>query len=184
MTRRNFLLAILLVSVAANLFFIGGIGYRTISIKQAREGRPLPPNLGWLVRDLSPERRSELDADLRASSNEVRPLRDEIMAAQRRVNTLMTAEPFDAAALATAFADLRAASDRYQEVTQSQTIAILEQLTQEERIAAQDFVRQRGPRDGRPGPGPGGRRPPGFPGAGPGRPPLPPPDRDPQDPPQ
>lgn len=182
MTRRNFILALLLVSVGVNLFLIGGISYRTVSIKQERDGRPLPPNLGWLVRDLSEERRSELDADLRASSEEVRPIRDEILAAQRRVNELLVAEPFDGAALESAFAELRAASDRYQAVTQSQTIAILEQLTQEERIAAQEFIGQRGRRDGRPGPG--RRPPPGFPGAGPGNPPLPPADRDPQEPPQ
>lgn len=175
MTRRNILLAILLVSVAANLVFIGGIGYRTLSINQARASRPVPPNLGWLVEDLSAERRAELRANLRASSEEVRPLRDEIEDAQRVVNSLMTAEPFDAAALQSAFAQLRAVSERYQEATQSQTIAILEQLTHEERLAAESFILRQGPRGARrgsgPGAGPGGRPPPrGLP-PGSGRPP-------------
>lgn len=178
MTRRNLLLIVLLISVGANLFFVGGISYRMLSINQATDGRPLPPNLGWLVRDLSEERRSELEEVLRAGAREVRPLREEILSAQRSVNGLMSAEPFDANALQNAFAELRVASERYQAATQSQTVAILEQLTDEERLAAQQFVRQRSPRDGRPGPGPGGRPPPsGF-----DRPP--PSDRPPQEPPQ
>jgi len=177
MTRRNLLLIVVLISVAANLFFIGGISYRTLSINQARDARPLPPNLGWLVRDLSEERRAELSGILRSAATEVRPLRDEIFSAQRRVNELMSAEPFEADALQDAFAQLRSASERYQEATQSQTVTILEQLTDQERRAAQEFVRQRGQRDGRPGPGPGGRPPPDF-----GR--SPPPDRPPQEPPQ
>ena len=180
MTRRNLLLAILLVSVAANLFFVGAIGYRALSFSMAREGRPLPPNLGWLVRDLSAERRAELEDFLIAGAENIQPLRREIFEAQNRVGELMSAEPFDAAALQQAFADLRAVSDRYQEATQSQTVSILEQFTPEERQAARDFVRQRGPREGRPGdgrPGPGGRPPP-PPGSGP-LPGLPPPNQEP-----
>ena len=175
MTRRNLLLAILLVSVAANLFFIGAIGYRSINLSQARESRPLPPNLGWLVHDLSTERRAELEGLLRAGAEDIQPLRREIFEAQNRVGELMSAEPFDGVALQQAFAELRDISDRYQEATQNQTVSILEQLTPEERQAARDFVRQRGPRDGRPGdgrPGPGGRPPP-PPGAGPLPGPLP-----------
>ena len=172
MTRRNLLLIVLLISVGANLFFIGGITYRSLSLEQARDGRPLPPNLGWLVRDLSDQRRAELDEIIRSSAEDVRPMRREIFAAQRTVNELMSAEPFDAAALQSAFAELRAVSDRYQEITQSQITAILEQLTPEERSAAREFVRQLGPRDGRSGLGrrplPQGGLPPGF-----GRPPLP-----------
>lgn len=181
MTRRNLLLIVLLISIGANLFFIGGITYRSLSLQQARDGRPLPPNLGWLVRDLSEERRAELDAILRSSAEDVRPMRGEIFAAQRTVNELMSAEPFDAEALQSAFAELRAASDRYQETTQSQITAILEQLTPEERSVAREFVRQLGPRDGQPGsgrrPAPSGGLTPGF-----GRPP--PPDRADQEPPQ
>ena len=181
MTRRNLLLIVLLISVGANLFFIGGITYRTLSMQQARDGRPLPPNLGWLVHDLSEERRAELSDILRSSAEDVRPMRNQIFAAQRTVNELMSAEPFDADALLNAFAELRSASDRYQETTQSQIAAILEQLTPEERFAAQEFVRQLGPRDGRSGPG---RRPPPPGGLSPGFGRPPPPDRANQEPPQ
>lgn len=178
MTRRNLLLIVLLISVGANLFFIGGISYRTLTMNQVRDARPLPPNLGWLVRDLSEERRAELDDIIRSSAADVRPMRNEIFTAQRTVNELMSAEPFDADALRSAFAELRSASNRYQERTQSQIAAILERLTPEERFAAQEFVRQLGPRDARPGPGrrPSGGLPPGF-----GQPP---PDRINQEPPQ
>lgn len=166
MTRRNLLLTILLVSVAANMFFLGAFSYRAMTTTQAREARPLPPNLGWLVRDLSEDRRAELIDSLRTGAEDIQPLRRQLFAAQNRVGELMSAEPFDGDALLQAFSNLRAASDRYQEATQAQTVAILEELTPQERQAARDFVQQRGPGDGRPGdgrPGPG-RRPPPPPG--------------------
>jgi len=174
MTRRKLLLAFLLLSLGANLFLIGGISYRTLSMQQGRDGRPLPPNLGWLVRDLSEERRAELDTILRTGSEQIEPLRQEIYRAQVLVNELMSAEPFDAEALEEAFAELRAVSNRYQEITQTQTVSILEQMTVEERETARDYVSERGRRDGRPGPGagPGGRPPPP-----PGMPPPPRPPR-------
>ncbi len=163
MIRRRLLLLGLFLSVAVNLFFIGGVGYRMAQMPERREARPLPPNLGWIVRDLSENRREQLSDELRASAAQILPLRRAVFASQRRVNELMAAPDFDAAALQQAFSELREASNRYQQATQEQTVIILAELTPEERQSARDFVRRRGTRDGSDGPGrprPPGDRPP------------------------
>lgn len=157
MTRRRWLLLALCVSVAINLFFIGGVGYRMAQFQDRREARPLPPNLGWIVRDLSTERRAELADELRAGAEQIMPLRREVFLSQRQVSELMAAPEFNASALQQAFTNLREASNRYQQATQAQTIAILAELTPKERQSAREFVRRRGTRDsvsgpGRPGP--------------------------------
>ena len=107
--------------------------------------------MGWVVRDLEPQRRSELEPQLAASFEQIGPIRREMIGAQRRVNELMSAQPFDAAALTAAFATLREASMRYQEISHEQTSEILGLLSEEERLAALEFVQRRGPRDGRDG---------------------------------
>ena len=184
MTKQRLLMLGLLVSISVNLFFVGGIAYRVMNFQDENTGRPLPPNVGWVVRDLDEQRRSELEPQLQASFDQIRPIRREMINAQRAVNELMSAQPFDADALASAFATLRDANVRYQEMSHEQTSEIFGLLTEEERLAALEFVQRRGPRDGRDGfrgrtggPDFGGR---GGPG-GPGRPPTsstPPTDND------
>lgn len=166
MIRRRLLLLALFGSVAVNLFFVGAIGYRMAQFQERREARPLPPNLGWIVRDLPADRREELADELRAGAEEIMPLRRAVFASQRQVSELMAAPDFDAAALQRAFTALREASNRYQQATQSQAIAILAELTPEERQSVREFVRRRGARDnfGGPGrPGPSADRPPRLP---------------------
>ena len=149
MNRQKLLSVALLVSIAANLFLIGGITYRVLSFREMPDARPLPPNVGWLVRDLSEERRAELAPILRETGEQIRPTRREMFRAMSRVNQLMAANEFDSSALAEAFAELRSANDRYQTLSHQQTVSILAQLTDAERQAAREFVRRRGPRDGR-----------------------------------
>ena len=149
MTKNKFLLLGLLLSISINLFFIGGIAYRVANFQGVHSGRPLPPNVGWVVRDLEESRRSELEPQLRENSAEINPIRREMMSAQRQVNDLMSAQPFDANALNAAFADLREASIRYQTLSHTQTSDILGLLSEEERQAAMEFIQRRGPRDGR-----------------------------------
>lgn len=151
MTKNNLILLGLLISIAINLFFVGGIAYRVTSFQDERSGRPLPPNVGWIVRDLDEQRRNELDPQLQASFDAINPIRREMFDAQRRVNDLMKAQPFDAEALTEAFTDLREANILYQELSHEQTSEILELLSDEERVAALEFVQRRGPRDGRDG---------------------------------
>jgi uncharacterized membrane protein len=113
MTKKRILLIGLLLSISINLFFVGGIAYRVANFDDERFGRPLPPNVGWVVRDLEESRRSELEPQLRESFQEIFPIRREMMTAQRQVNDLMSTQPFDANALNVAFASLREANIRY-----------------------------------------------------------------------
>lgn len=178
MTKNKILLLGLLVSIAINLFFVGGIAYRVANFQGEPSGRPLPPNVGWVVRDLEESRRSELEPQLRASFEEIAPIRREMMDTQRQVNELMSAQPFDGNALNAAFAKLRETNIRYQALSHDQTSEILGLLSKEERQAALEFVQRRGPRDGRDGfrgrdggsgfrgpRGPDGQRPPPSPPA-------------------
>lgn len=158
MSRNKLLVIALLVSIAINLVFVGGISYRATSDSGVGR-RPFPPNVGWVVRDLSEERRSELEPLLQQSYEEIRPMRREMFNAQRRVNELMAAADFNSAELERAFAELRALNDRYQTISHQQTIDLLSELTETERQMAQEFVQRRGPRgrDGRGGFGQIGR---------------------------
>ena len=168
MNKTKLILVALVLSVAVNLFFIGGIGYRA-SRFQEFSGRPFPPNVGWIVRDLSEERRSELGSFLERSAAEIGPMRGQMFAAQRQVNQLMAAPEFDSAAINRAFAELRDVNLRYQALSHEQSVALLNELTAQERQMALEFVNRRGPRDGREGfrsgqRGFGGPRGPGGPG--------------------
>ena len=177
MDRNKLILTVLVASVAVNLVFIGGIGYRTSNMREFGP-RPFPPNVGWVVRDLSEERRMELEPLLEQSYSEIRPIRREMGQAQRRVNELMASDTFDAQALDQAFTALREANERYQSLSHQQTITLFNELSEEERQIAQEFVQRRGPRDGadrsrgrngRPGFRRGG---PAGPQGGPGQPPF------------
>lgn len=151
MIKRNLLILILLVSVGVNILLLGGIAVRLSHSQDFREARPLPPNIGWIVRDLSEERRAELFEIMRPSAEQVMPLRRAMFEAQRRVNDLMAAADYDEAALTVALSELREASAAYTSFSHQQTIRMLGQLTEEERQAAMEFVERRGPRDGRDG---------------------------------
>ena len=98
MDRNKLILTVLIASVAVNLVFIGGIGYRTSNTREFGP-RPFPPNVGWVVRDLSEERRMELEPLLEQSYSEIRPIRREMGQAQRRVKELMESDTFDQKAM-------------------------------------------------------------------------------------
>lgn len=151
MTKHKILLLGLFISISLNLFFVGGITYRVTSFQEERSSRPLPPNVGWIVRDLEDSRRSELEPQIRASFEAISPIRREMMDAQRQVNELMSAQPFDGNALNSAFTALREANIRYQTISHEQTSEILGLLSEEERQSTLEFVQRRGPRDGRDG---------------------------------
>ena len=167
MNRSKLILVILSISLAINLIFIGGISYRISAFRDAPL-RPFPPNIGWAVRDLSEERQTELAPILDASNEEMLPMRAEMFQTTRLVYELMRSDDFNAEELRAAFLELRNASNRYQELSHEQSIALFSELTDEERRVAQEFTQRRGPRGDRnerrgrfgPGFGPGVRRPP------------------------
>lgn len=152
MNKRNLLVFLLLASLALNLLLIGGIGWRMANAREYVQSL-VPPTTGWILRDLSEERRAELQSAAREGFESVRPARREMFRAQQRVNELIGNESFDREALEEAFAKLRELSMDYQSLSHEQTVEILERLTPAERQAATEFVRRGGPpRAGRDGP--------------------------------
>jgi len=151
LNRRRGLIVALLISIAINLFLVGGVAYRLYLINsEASIGRPLPPNISWLIRDLTPERQEELRAGLRERGMQGRAARIRLFKALSESNRLMTQDPFDEEALAAALAELRDAANDYQRLSHLQTVETLSELSAKERRNAVEFINRRGPRDGRP----------------------------------
>lgn len=149
--RRRGLIVALLISIAINLFFVGGVAYRFYLINsEASIGRPLPPNISWLIRDLTPERQEELRAGLRERGMQGRAARIRLFEAQSESNRVMTQDPFDEEALVAALAELRDAANDYQRLSHLQAVETLSELSAKERRNAVEFINRRGPRDGRP----------------------------------
>jgi len=161
MNRSQLILSALVLSLALNLIFIGGISYRTSNFRSLSQTL-FTPNIGWVVRDLSEGRQAELEPILLRSNEEIRPRRTEMFTTQRRVNGLIASDNFEADALNEAFTQLRIVSNRYQQLSHEQTIALLSELTLEERRTAREFMQRGGPRrdrESRRGPGGGRFRP-------------------------
>lgn len=173
MNRTRLLLLALVASLAINLFFVGGIASRVNRVDDFR-GRPMPPNVNWMVRDLSEDRRAELLPLMERSADEIRPIRREMFEAQRRVNALMQSADYDPAALEQAFAELRDNNLRYQALSHQHSVEMLNELSAEERAKAVEFISRRGPEDGRDRRRDGDGRPPFGPRGG--QPPPPPQD--------
>lgn len=146
MTKSKVVLLSLLISLALNLFFIGGILYRISDFREFGP-RPMPPNVSWIIRDLDESRQVELAPLLEQGRSDANTLRRQMFTAQRQVDELMTSPSFDPQALNLAFAELRTHSLKYQELTHQQMLQILGELNAEERAAAREFKRRRGPRD-------------------------------------
>ncbi|MFK7865273.1 MAG: periplasmic heavy metal sensor [Pseudohongiellaceae bacterium] len=155
MTKPKAVFLTLIFSVALNLFFVGGILYRVSTFSQFGP-RPIPPSTSWIVRDLSEDRQLELAPFLEQDRVDGRSLRQQLGAAQRRVDELIGGNDFDANALRIAFAELRETNLNYQQFSHDKMLTLFEQLSPEERAAARDFKQRRGPRQRRGG----DRRPP------------------------
>ena len=148
MNRSQLILSALVLSLALNLIFIGGISFRTSNFRPLSQTL-FTPNIGWVVRDLSERRQAELEPILLRSNEQIRPERTEMFATQRRVKRLIASDNFDVDALNEAFTQLRIISNRYQQLSHEQTTALLSELTVEERRIAREFMQRRGPRGDR-----------------------------------
>lgn len=138
--RRRVVKWVLIVSLSLNLLVFGGI---TARILIDPDGRPLPPNLSWILDDLDAETLARLEPkmdDYRAAS---RPLLGEVFRAQASVNALLAEEPLNVDALNEAFDELREVSMRFLEITQQQTVEIFAQITPEQRLEAMSFMQER-----------------------------------------
>ena len=162
---------LLFVSLAINLVFIGGLGFRAMSFVE-RNHRPIPSNVGWAIRGLSADRSNQLISSLDIPTNNqnlsIAAARSNMIKAQRDANEVMRSPNFQEDTLRGALSALRTSNMHYQELSHEQMTLLFSKMTDQERKAASDFLNRIGPRrsQGRP-PGP-------FPNRGvPPRPPGP-----------
>ena len=162
---------LLIVSLAINLVFIGGLGFRAMSFAERNHG-PISSNLGWAIRGLSAERSNQLMSSLNLPVNNqnlsIAAARSNMIKAQRDANEVMRSPNFQEDTLRGALSALRTSNMHYQELSHEQMTLLFSKMTDQERKAASDFLNRIDPRraQGRP-PGP-------FPNRGvPPRPPGP-----------
>ena len=161
---------LLFVSLAINLVFIGGLGFRAMSFVERNHG-PIPSNLGWAIRGLSAERSNQLISSLDIPTNNqnlsIAAARSNMIKAQRDANEVMRSPNFQEDTLRGALSALRTSNMHYQELSHEQMTLLFSKMTDQERKAASDFLNGIGPRrsQGRPpGPFPNRRVPPRPPG--------------------
>ena len=139
--KKNRVVIILLIcSLALNLLFIGGLIGRSIF-----GGPPghLPNHMGWMLRNLSDEKRKELRPQLKERSGSLRTVRQEMRDARQRLSSAIMEEPLDEKALNLALKNLRSASNKFQVVTHENMSTILKEMKLEDREKALKFLSRR-----------------------------------------
>ena len=139
--KKNRVVIILLIcSLALNLLFIGGLIGRSVF-----GGPPghLPNHMGWILRNLSDEKRKELRPQLKERSGSLRTVRQEMRDARQRLSSAIMEEPLDEKALNLALKDLRSASNKFQVVTHENMSTILKEMKLEDREKALKFLSRR-----------------------------------------
>ena len=162
---------LLFVSLAINLVFIGGLGFRAMSFAERNHGS-ISSNLGWAIRGLSAERSNQLMSSLNLPVNNqnlsIAAARSNMIKAQRDANEVMRSPNFQEDTLRGALSALRTSNMHYQELSHEQMTLLFSKMTDQERKAASDFLNRIGPRRSQ------GRPPVPFPNRGvPPRPPGP-----------
>ena len=139
--KKNRVVIILLIcSLALNLLFIGGLIGRSVF-----GGPPghLPNHMGWMLRNLSDEKRKQLRPQLKERSGSLRTVRQEMRDARQRLSSAIMEEPLDEKALNLALKDLRSASNKFQVVTHENMSKILKEMKLEDREKALKFLSRR-----------------------------------------
>jgi uncharacterized membrane protein len=121
----------LVISLTVNLLFIGAILGRISSGVPLT--RPFPPDLGWVLRNVEPDTRQSLRAQLREQAMTSRPMRRQLRESQQTVNRLLLDDPLDQQALADSMAELRKYSTESQEEMHRSLITIMSQLDLDQR---------------------------------------------------
>lgn len=138
--RRRALNIVLVISLALNILVFGGMVAR---MSWSPDGRPIPPNLFWVLERLDDEAQARLRPTMQVFSDEMRPIRLTLYRAQQDVNNLLTEDPLNSAAIAVAFEKLRDAGLEYQDIAHRQTLAIFGELTPAQRVSAMRFIQER-----------------------------------------
>ena len=138
--KNRVVIMLLICSLALNLLFIGGLIGRSIF-----GGPPghLPNHMGWMLRNLSDEKRKELRPQLKERSGSLRTVRQEMRQARQRLSAAIREEPLDERALQLALKDLRSASNKFQVVTHENMSTILKEMSLEDREKALKFLSRR-----------------------------------------
>ena len=139
--KKNRVVIILLIcSLALNLLFIGGLIGRSVF-----GGPPghLPNHMGWMLRNLSDEKRKQLRPQLKERSGSLRTVRQEMRDARQRLSSAIMEEPLDEKALNLALKDLRSVSNKFQVVTHENMSTILKEMKLEDREKALKFLSRR-----------------------------------------
>jgi len=138
--RKRALNILLVLSLGANLVIFGGMAARYFD---SANGRPMPPNLSWVVRELDEEAQAQLKPILEGYGDEIRPMRHALFQAQREVNALLIKDPLNTQEIASAFAALRKVGMQYQNRSHEQTLELFAQLSPEQRVSAMRLVQER-----------------------------------------
>ena len=134
------IIVVLICSLALNLLLIGGLIGRSVF-----GGPPihLPNHMGWMLQNLSDEKRKELRPQLKERSGSLRTVRQEMRDARQRLSSAITEEPLDEKKLNLALKDLRSASNKFQLVTHENMRTILREMKLEDREKALKFLSRR-----------------------------------------
>lgn len=147
MRSNKWLILTLIVSLGANIALVGFLVGRASSI-DLRPGR-LDPTFGFarILPELPQSRHDALRPLVREHIRSVRPSIREIRSAQRRLGTVLLAEPFERSQLESALARFREHLAASQVASHASFVALVEQLTPTERKLLVEVL-QRQPRHG------------------------------------
>lgn len=181
MSRRSLLIA-LIVSLAVNLFVLGGlIGAALMGwpLHRPPPQQPGPPRLAALGAELTPDQRQAWQATIRQAAQNAGPKLRQARLLRDQAWRSMNADPVDTQAVLAALSQSRGLEFQARSEMDRAVVGFTATLPADERQKLGEALRRRGPQGGRwldhrPGPGVGG---PGGSGGHPGERPAPLPDR-------
>jgi uncharacterized membrane protein len=143
MRTNRWLIGGLVVSLVANLLLVGFVAGRMSGFAPPPGFGP-DPTVGFfrMLGFLSEERRATIAPDLRKQMHQIVPVLRKIRGDQRDVFEALTADPFDAAALEAALADLRANLTATQIASHAAFVEMVRALTPDEREALARAMRR------------------------------------------
>lgn len=138
MNKQSWLILGLLVSMSVNLLIAG------IVIGRAGQRPPGPPPASWMEGQLDQESRQLVRRTMAGKQREVAPLREALRKAMSDVRRAVTAEEYDAQALADALERVRAARGSYEAFIHNNLAEVSANLNRQQRAALVRAALQRG----------------------------------------
>ncbi|RTL69967.1 MAG: periplasmic heavy metal sensor [Hyphomicrobiales bacterium] len=141
----RWVLVVLCLSLAANVFVVGSLGAAMWRFHRAPPPEFGPPNLLGYSVSLDRDRRKQIYEGTASIRQRLRPLRQEIRQARNELTATIAADPFDATKFDAAQAQLVAKENEARELTRQLYTEIAKNLTPEERRAYGRWRERRGP---------------------------------------